>query len=131
LDGTAAVPAVLRLCVTMDPQHQAELHRRLEARAAELRKTMSSVEDASKPVAPDNAIGRLTRVDAMQQASVQAAMHRSHAIELRLVERALDAIASGEYGTCARCGSDIAPARLQAKPEAFLCLSCAEKPGPR
>ncbi len=111
----------------MDAEALRELHGRLVARAAELRQTIASVAETSGPVSPDNAIGRLTRLDAMQAASMQAELHRGHAAELRLVERALDAIASGEYGTCARCGEDISQARLLAKPEAFLCVVCAER----
>ena len=110
----------------MDSQVQEALRARLEARAVELRQSMASMADASAPVAPDNAIGRLTRMDAMQQASMQAELHRGHVAELRLVERALDAMAEGEYGTCRRCGEEIALARLHAKPEAFLCVACAE-----
>ncbi|MDP1571244.1 MAG: TraR/DksA C4-type zinc finger protein [Vicinamibacterales bacterium] len=116
----------------MDRDLLAELRARLAARALELRQSMATMADASAPVSPDNAIGRLTRMDAMQQASMQAELHRGHTAELRLVERALEAVESGDYGTCARCGDDIAPARLRAKPEAFLCLACADKgPGTR
>jgi DnaK suppressor protein len=99
----------------------------LTARAEELRRTIASTEASSGPVAPDKAIGRLTRVDAMQQASMQSALHRSQLTELRLVERALAAMAKGTYGICTRCGDSIAEARLRAKPEAYLCLACADR----
>jgi len=47
-------------------------------------------------------------------------------LEARLlsVERALRAVDLGVYGICERCGSQIAPERLEARPDATLCLSC-------
>jgi RNA polymerase-binding transcription factor DksA len=42
------------------------------------------------------------------------------------VKRALARIADGTYGECVRCGGDIAPARLEARPEAALCIDCAK-----
>ncbi|WP_082500784.1 TraR/DksA family transcriptional regulator [Agreia sp. Leaf244] len=41
------------------------------------------------------------------------------------VDAALDRVASGCYGVCARCGKPIGFARLDARPEATLCIACA------
>ncbi len=46
--------------------------------------------------------------------------------QLRQVEEALTRIDAGTYGICLRCGGRIAPARLEAVPEAPLCLPCRE-----
>lgn len=43
------------------------------------------------------------------------------------IEDALSRIDAGTYGTCESCGSDIAAARLEAKPTARLCMNCASK----
>jgi RNA polymerase-binding transcription factor DksA len=45
--------------------------------------------------------------------------------EIASTRRALDRIEDGTYGECVRCGGDIAPARLEARPEAALCIDCA------
>ena len=47
--------------------------------------------------------------------------------EIASVKRALARIADGTYGECVRCGGDIAPGRLEARPEAALCIDCARK----
>jgi DnaK suppressor protein len=112
----------------MDQAFVAEMHALLSARSAELRSTLASMQAASAPVSPDSAIGRLTRVDAMQAVSVRQALARDHEAELRMVERALQAITDGEYGTCRRCGEDIAQARLRARPQALFCVQCAGLP---
>lgn len=43
------------------------------------------------------------------------------------VEAALTKIENGTYGTCEQCGKEIAPARLEAKPGARLCIDCASR----
>lgn len=41
------------------------------------------------------------------------------------IRAALARIEAGTYGMCARCGEAINPARLEAVPEAVVCVSCA------
>jgi DnaK suppressor protein len=102
-----------------------EMRERLQSRAAELRDTITRIDGTTAPISPNNAIGRLTRLDAMQATSMRRAVARDHDLELQNVERALKAIAANGYGVCRRCKEDIASARLRAKPEAFLCVACA------
>jgi RNA polymerase-binding transcription factor DksA len=44
--------------------------------------------------------------------------------EERRIEEARRALADGTYGTCRSCGRDIPAERLEAAPEAVLCLDC-------
>jgi DnaK suppressor protein len=44
---------------------------------------------------------------------------------LREVEHALEKLGTDQYGVCEQCGQEIAPARLEARPEARLCIDCA------
>jgi DnaK suppressor protein len=43
------------------------------------------------------------------------------------VERALQKLDSGKYGICDNCGKPIDPARMEALPQAILCLNCRQK----
>ncbi|MDD4859209.1 MAG: TraR/DksA C4-type zinc finger protein [Dehalococcoidales bacterium] len=43
------------------------------------------------------------------------------------IDRALQKMDSGTYGKCDVCGQTIDPARLEALPQATLCLSCKAK----
>jgi DnaK suppressor protein len=43
------------------------------------------------------------------------------------IERALARMDRGDYGLCERCGKKIAPARLEALPQAALCIECASR----
>lgn len=49
------------------------------------------------------------------------------ALAIGMVKAALVRIDSGEYGYCTRCGGEIQKARLDAIPEAALCIDCAAK----
>jgi DnaK suppressor protein len=42
-------------------------------------------------------------------------------------QHALDQLAAGTYGTCEDCGRPIAPERLEARPDARLCIECARR----
>jgi len=50
---------------------------------------------------------------------------------LNEVEHALGKFDDGTYGVCEACGTEIASARLEARPEARLCIDCAAKAASR
>lgn len=43
------------------------------------------------------------------------------------VDAALARVEDGSYGTCANCGNEIAPARLEFRPESIYCVDCKAK----
>ncbi len=47
--------------------------------------------------------------------------------EVAATRQALLRVEDGSYGSCAQCGSDISADRLAARPEAALCIGCAQK----
>ena len=49
--------------------------------------------------------------------------------ELVQLDAALERLAAGSYGTCVRCGESIPIDRLRARPEAALCIACAQAVG--
>jgi DnaK suppressor protein len=95
----------------------------LEDLASELKISLQQLDTA--PVSPDNAIGRLTRLDAMQSQQLAHEMVRRQSVRLQEVE--LGRIQRGEYGICTKCGEDIAAPRLRVRPEARLCVACASR----
>lgn len=105
----------------------ARFKERLEARANELRTTLDRPSDQTVAVTPDPAIGRLTRVDAMQAGYVSEALRSHMRAELARVERALRRLDEGTFGTCRSCEERISDARLEAKLDATLCVVCASK----
>ncbi|MFN3377004.1 MAG: TraR/DksA family transcriptional regulator [Burkholderiaceae bacterium] len=57
---------------------------------------------------------------------LEFALDEHEIAQLTKIDAALQRIAAGTYGECVDCGADIAPARLQATPEAARCLGCQE-----
>ncbi len=82
---------------------------------------------ASVPVSPDNAIGRLTRMEAINAKSVSEANLNNAKLRLLKLKAALDRISDGDYGECLVCENEIAKNRLESVPEATRCIFCAEK----
>jgi DnaK suppressor protein len=100
------------------------LRDRLQTLRDELDKLLASSAEAARPVDLDQPIGRLSRVDAMQQQSMLAANRAGATSRRQQVDAALRRIAEDEYGECASCGEAIALRRLEARPEAPLCVAC-------
>lgn len=85
-----------------------------------------SLSDTAAPVVPDSSLGRLTRVDAMQEQQRALAAIRAAEVRIAQAKAALRALELGEYGECRMCGGEIEAARLNARPEAPLCLQCQQ-----
>ena len=109
----------------IDPRHY---RIKLERMAAEAAEAEADGADSARPVELDQSrVGRLSRMDAMQAQAMSQETARRRAILRRRVDAALARIDAGEYGWCARCGEEIAPARLDYDPSAPLCTACAER----
>ena len=82
---------------------------------------------ADSSITPDNAIGRLTRMEAIQAQSISNAGKSRQGKRLLMIKRALEAIDNGSYGTCVSCGDTIPVGRLEIRPESRLCVKCASR----
>jgi len=67
--------------------------------------------------------------NALEVAMYEKTLPVEFALELRLkeIKEALDKIKKGQYGLCQKCHTAITLARLEALPEARLCLDCVKK----
>src|SRR5210317_302641 len=101
-----------------------ELHRALLSLRRELQQLLADSTDGARPVSLDEPIGRLSRMDAMQQQSMVQANRRTAQTRLTRIETALRRCANDDYGFCASCEEEIGYARLKAQPEAPFCIGC-------
>ena len=82
--------------------------------------------DERKPVALDQSmVGRLSRMDALQNQAMALEAERRRGIEIRRIDAALARIEQGEYGYCGICGEEIERKRLQHDPTVTSCIVCA------
>ena len=98
---------------------------RLNARLEELDAEDAAGAEGQKTVELDQqAVGRLSRMDALQYQAMAQAQARRREAERTKIRAALSRLAEGEYGYCTNCGEEIAPARLKADPAIALCAEC-------
>ena len=103
-----------------------------EAKAALIaRQAALDAEDAVNADSTDivelqqDSVGRLSRMDALQQQAMAQAQERRRAAERVRIKAALERIEEGEWGYCLTCGEEIAAARLRHDPSVPCCVGCA------
>lgn len=101
-----------------------EIAEDLRALQEELGSLLEMSKDGVKPVDLDEPIGRISRMDAIQQQKMAASNREASKVRLRQVGTALAAIEQNDYGCCSACEEPIAFRRLKAKPEARMCIRC-------
>jgi DnaK suppressor protein len=108
----------------LTPAELATLRDALDALEVELREQLAATEDGAKPVDLGEPIGRLSRMEAMQQQSMTQANRSAAQRRLQQVSAAKQRVEREEYGDCAECGEPIGVKRLVVRPEAPLCIGC-------
>lgn len=96
---------------------------------AEINKTTSLIkeyQELTKPVAPDVSIGRISRMDAINNKSVAEAALRQAESKLAGLQRVLEKIDSPEFGFCLKCKAAIPLGRILIRPESLYCVNCAK-----
>ena len=91
------------------------------------RRDIERLEEITKPIAPDSALGRLTRMDAIGGKGVNEAALRNAREKLIHLEKAMEKLGSPSFGICEVCSRPISKARLQALPESARCIVCASR----
>jgi len=118
------------VAMTKPQRDDAAIEARLRARRAEVADAAAAHEDDRRPVQLDQTrIGRLSRMDAMQDQAMAIELERRREVELARIDSALERLADGEYGYCVTCGEAIEPPRLEFDPAIPLCLGCARRAG--
>jgi len=101
-----------------------ELGAKLEALRDALVGALDKSKEGVAVVSLDQPIGRVSRIDALQQQKLAQASRRQQELELGQVRVALAAVAAGEYGYCRSCEEPIGYRRLSARPHSAFCLRC-------
>lgn len=104
-----------------------ELCEMIRQNCRELQEFLERSSESSKPVALDEPIGRLSRMDAMQQQQMAIASRQSQTQRLQLLHNALQAIERKTYGDCRICEEPIGYQRLKVRLETPFCLSCQSR----
>lgn len=107
-------------------QSDKEKYRRfLEDALLEVEEYLKSSEEAAAAVAPDKSLGRLSRMEAMQDQQLVMEMRRRKKRQLAEIKSAFSRLENGDYGICIFCGAEISCERLEVYPEAHSCIHCS------
>ena len=91
-----------------------------------LKKDIKSLKEQVKPISPDKAIGRLTRMEAINAKSIHEASLRSNTLKLAKLEQALKSVDGPDFGICSTCLQPIPVERLKVVPESTQCVKCID-----
>jgi DnaK suppressor protein len=108
----------------LKPAQLNRLGEALERLSADLATQIERGSEEAGPVDLNLPIGRLSRMDAIQQAHMAEATQLALSRRLEAVSAARTRLQKGVYGLCIDCDEPIASARLDAFPEAPFCIDC-------
>ena len=111
----------------MQEQDTKTLRKLIEGELKSLEKHIDQLNERCKPISPDNAIGRLSRMEAIgergvQQTALAAARQRQQGLKTALARIDEDEY----YGICEQCDEPIPLARLMLMPESRYCVRCLQ-----
>ncbi len=109
----------------MEPKEKEEIREHLREWREKLARQLPSLKEAAKPVPPDNSLGRLTRLDAIQSQEISRNTLQQVQVQLANLEFALSKIDYPDFGLCSECYTPIPAGRLIAMPGAKRCVNCA------
>ena len=109
----------------MRDNERAEIKRKMEKEMYDCNENIASLSKSAKPISPDNAVGRLSRMGSIADQGVNNAMLEQSKQKLTMLRLALKKIDMPEFGKCQLCGCEIPLGRMMAIPECALCVKCA------
>ena len=102
-----------------------EIKKKIEEEIEKTEKLVAEYQELSKPVAPDVSIGRISRMDAINNKSVAEAALRQAKDKLGKLKQVLAKVGTPDFGICVKCKNPIPIGRILIKPESLLCVNCA------
>lgn len=111
----------------MDDAKRSELLTKLEEQLKKLEVDVAELQELTKPIAPENAIGRISRMDAINNKSINDAARRTAEARLAAIKEAIQRNDDPEFGKCRKCKAEIQEGRLILMPESPFCIRCASR----
>jgi len=110
----------------MDPKQQDEFRKLISKEMDKTSRQIEEYKELTKPIAPDNAIGRVSRMDAINNKSVNEASLVQAEQKFRGLQESLKRIGEPDFGICQKCQRTIPAGRLLLMPHSRFCVNCAQ-----
>ncbi len=108
----------------MTPEEKEELKAIILEKISSLKEEIAELIELTKPIPLDAAIGRVSRMDAINNKTINEASLRDKKKMLKRLERISENSDSKELGLCQKCGKEIPFGRLEYMPQTTRCVDC-------
>ncbi|MEO9967062.1 MAG: TraR/DksA C4-type zinc finger protein [Reichenbachiella sp.] len=102
-----------------------EVKKKIKEELIKVKENIITLKDLTQPISPENAIGRVSRMDAINNKSINEASLAQSEDKLKKLESALERIDDKEFGLCVRCKKPIPLGRIMLMPQSNKCVNCA------
>lgn len=109
----------------MTDKEKEELKTIIDCQIESIREEITELTELTKPITLDNSIGRLSRMDAINNKTINEKALRDKKRTLQKLERAVERYDEDKLGTCLKCGEEIPFGRLKIMPYTTRCVKCA------
>ncbi len=109
----------------MKAEEKQQIKDRIISEIENAQEQVAELEELTKPIAPDCAIGRISRMEAINNKSVNEHLLVKTKARLVNLESSLISIVKEDYGLCRDCKQPIPLGRLMMMPESEKCVDCA------
>lgn len=110
----------------MDRKDKRDVEKRIHEEITRAQQDIARLADSVNPVSPDNAIGRISRMEAISARGVNESALSQARSRLAGLKSALANLGEPEFGSCFECGEEIPLARILLMPQSKMCVTCAE-----
>ena len=110
----------------MNAEERQQFAKKIQSTITTTEQDITALEQLTKPIAPDNAVGRLSRMEALGSKSVNEATLVTARQRLGRLKYALANLDGDDFGICMACGDPIPVGRILAMPESTHCVKCAD-----
>ena len=111
----------------MTSAEKEELTKIIREKIIDIRQQVMELKELTKPIAPDCAIGRVSRMDAINNKAINDNALGKKNQQLEGLEDALENIDEPDFGKCISCGVSIPIGRILWVPESRICVKCASR----
>lgn len=109
----------------MDKKTQEEIKKQVLSAIEKTKLAITDYKDMTIPEGLDDAVGRVSRMDAINNKSVTQAALRQAEEKLKKLNYVFSQIGKPGFGECARCGNLIPIGRIILMPQSIHCVNCA------
>ena len=102
-----------------------DIRNRIHRKIVDIDERILEYRELTKPIPPSVAIGRVSRMDAINNRSINEAALRQLEVKLKGLESAIYRLNDDKFGRCLGCGEMIPIGRIILVPGATKCVSCS------